>query len=46
MASETAVKWNNQWWTEVVHKKKHALPTIHNVRAKKAKRVKRIKSLD
>lgn len=46
MATEKAKQWNNQWWAEVVHKKKTALPTIHNVRAKKAKRVKRIKFLD
>jgi hypothetical protein len=46
MATDIAKKWNNQWWTEVVKKKKASLPTIHNVRAKKAKRVKKMKSLD
>ncbi len=46
MASDTAKQWNNQWWTEVVHKKKNALPTMHNVRAKRAKKVKRIKPID
>lgn len=46
MATEKAKQWNNQWWTEVVKKKATALPVIHNVRAKKAKRIKRIKSLD
>lgn len=46
MPNDKQKQWNDQWWTEVVHKKKHALPIIHNVRAKKVKRVKRIKSLD
>lgn len=38
-ASETAKKWNNQWWKEVVHQKKSALPPTRNVR-KKVKRAK------
>lgn len=36
MATEKAKQWNDQWWTEVVHKKKTALPVLHNVRAKKS----------
>lgn len=37
-APETARRWNDQWWQKVVKQKKTALPTIHNVRPKKAKK--------
>jgi len=37
-AHEPAKKWNNQWWEEVVHKRKHALPAIKNVRPRKKKK--------
>lgn len=28
-ASSTAVTWNNQWWTEVVHKKEALEPMVN-----------------
>lgn len=31
-AHRAAVKWNNQWWREAVHRKKSALPPTENVR--------------
>lgn len=31
-AHKAAVKWNDQWWSEAVHRKKSALPTIKNIR--------------
>lgn len=41
MAAENTTKWNNGWWADVAHKKKSALPTLHNVKKKAAKKKKR-----
>jgi hypothetical protein len=32
-ATRTAVNWNNQWWTEVVHKEKTALEPQVNTKS-------------
>jgi hypothetical protein len=29
-ATETAVKWNNQWWSEVVKKRKDPIEKTNN----------------
>lgn len=36
--NEKQKEWNNQWWAEVVHKRKHALPATQNVRPRKKKK--------
>jgi len=39
-APDSAKKWNDQWWKEVVQQKKTALPPTRNVRGVKKKKPK------
>lgn len=45
---DAAIKWNNQWWDQAVHRKKTALPKTKNVRpsARKDSPVADVSTLD